>query len=92
MILERVENAQREAGPDRCTEIKRHPGNLGIGEIGIAGVGAAVANAIYNATGQNSERRGSPAKRKSNDKEAVFDRIVIEFGYSRRYSVRQILL
>src|SRR5260370_24950932 len=28
MILERVENAQREAGPDRRTEIKRHPGNL----------------------------------------------------------------
>jgi hypothetical protein len=28
MILERVENAQREAGPDRYTEIKRHPDNL----------------------------------------------------------------
>src|SRR5216683_3300091 len=28
MILERVENAQREAGPDRRAEIKRHPGNL----------------------------------------------------------------
>src|SRR6266516_1408807 len=28
MILERVENAQRETGPDRRTEIKRHPGNL----------------------------------------------------------------
>src|SRR5207253_10108413 len=26
--LERVANAQREAGPDRRTEIKRHPGNL----------------------------------------------------------------
>src|ERR1700731_2719101 len=30
MILERVENAQREAGPDRRTEIKRHPGNLAL--------------------------------------------------------------
>src|SRR5450755_770664 len=29
-ILERVENAQREAGPDRRTEIKRHPGNLAL--------------------------------------------------------------
>src|SRR5882672_10235999 len=28
MTFERVENAQREAGPDRRTEIKRHPGNL----------------------------------------------------------------
>jgi len=28
MILERAGNTQREAGPDRCTEIKRHPGNL----------------------------------------------------------------
>src|SRR6266446_9351602 len=28
MVLEGVENAQREAGPDRRTEIKRHPGNL----------------------------------------------------------------
>lgn len=28
MILERVENAQREAGPHRQTEIERHPGNL----------------------------------------------------------------
>src|SRR5258708_12486198 len=28
MILERIENAQREAGPDRRTEIKRHPANL----------------------------------------------------------------
>src|SRR6266852_8897485 len=28
MILERVENAKREAGPDRRTEIKRHPGDL----------------------------------------------------------------
>src|SRR5882757_6884235 len=28
MILARVENAQREAGPDRRTEIKRHPGDL----------------------------------------------------------------
>jgi len=28
MILERAENTQREAGPDRRTEIKRHPGNL----------------------------------------------------------------
>src|ERR1700730_3023205 len=28
MILERAANAQREAGPDRRTEIKRHPGNL----------------------------------------------------------------
>jgi len=28
MIFERVDNAQREAGPDRRTEIKRHPGNL----------------------------------------------------------------
>src|ERR1700730_13179581 len=28
MIPERVEDAQREAGPDRRTEIKRHPGNL----------------------------------------------------------------
>src|ERR1700688_4420410 len=27
-ILERVANAQREAGPDRRTEIQRHPGNL----------------------------------------------------------------
>src|SRR5258708_6902571 len=28
MILERVEYAEREAGPDRGTEIKRHPDNL----------------------------------------------------------------
>src|ERR1700732_5339927 len=28
MTLERVEDAQREAVPDRRTEIKRHPGNL----------------------------------------------------------------
>ena len=28
MIAERVENAQREAGPDRRTEIQRHPGDL----------------------------------------------------------------
>ena len=28
MILERAANAQCEAGPDRRTEIKRHPGNL----------------------------------------------------------------
>src|SRR6202040_2225192 len=28
MTLERVENTKREAGPDRRTEIKRHPGNL----------------------------------------------------------------
>src|SRR5258708_8939746 len=28
MIPERVENAEREAGPDRRAEIKRHPGDL----------------------------------------------------------------
>src|SRR6202022_2901002 len=28
MVLKRVENAKREAGPDRRTEIKRHPGDL----------------------------------------------------------------
>jgi hypothetical protein len=28
MIPERVENAKREAGPDRRAEIKRHPGDL----------------------------------------------------------------
>ena len=28
LILERVANAQGEAGPDRRTEIERHPGNL----------------------------------------------------------------
>jgi len=28
MTGQRVENAQREAGPDRHAEIKRHPGNL----------------------------------------------------------------
>jgi xanthine dehydrogenase YagR molybdenum-binding subunit len=33
--------------------IKRHLGGArGIGEIGITGVGAAVANAVYNATGK----------------------------------------
>ena len=30
----------------------RRSGARGIGEIGITGVGAAVANAIYNATGK----------------------------------------
>src|SRR5262245_66150231 len=29
----------------------------GIGEVGLCGVGAAVANAVYNATGVRSEER-----------------------------------
>ena len=30
VILERIANAQRQAGPDRRTEIERHPGNLAL--------------------------------------------------------------
>ena len=68
MIRKRVEDAQREAGPDRRAEIERHPGDLALplGKVvrhdpARADVVetrerpqklAAVANAIHNALGK----------------------------------------
>src|SRR5262249_13161134 len=61
MTCERVADAQREAGPDRRTEIERHPGNLALPFSDVVGddpPNACVPEALQKAP--RSDPFGSP--------------------------------
>jgi hypothetical protein len=64
-------------------------GARGVGEIGITGVGAAIANAVFNATGKARARPANHARQGDVGKRLVALRRMSGAGGARRRLVNQ---